>query len=107
MARRRRGDESEQTRQRLLEAGLGALHEEPADRLFERLEPRAVSARAGVTTGAFYHHFDGQDAYIEALLRHSFATEKNRPFAVGSTDFERRVSEGASFAEAFIKGAAR
>lgn len=100
-----RSERSEATRARLLDAGLEALREEPAERLFERLQARAVSARAGVSTGAFYHHFDGQDSYVEALLEYSLAKDPNPPFAVGSADFERRVKEGASFAEAFIGGA--
>jgi AcrR family transcriptional regulator len=97
-----RAEQSERTRLRLLEAGLAALQEESADRLFERLEARPISSRAAVSTGAFYHHFDGQDGYIEALLEHALANRINPPFAKATEAFMEVAGAGGSFAEAFV-----
>src|SRR5260370_37596475 len=105
--RGKRTVESEQTRLRLLDAGLAALAEEPVDKLFERLQARPIATRAGLSTGAFYLHFLGPDEFIEALLHHSLNFETNREMEVLMPEFEARAREGASFVEAFLAGTER
>jgi AcrR family transcriptional regulator len=100
--RGKRAEQSEQTRLRLLDAGLSVLAEQPTDKLFEKLQARPIATRAGLSTGAFYHHFLGPDEFIEALLHHSLDHEQNREMAIGMPEFEKRARDGASFVEAFL-----
>jgi AcrR family transcriptional regulator len=100
--RGKRDEQSEQTRLRLLDAGLSVLGEQPTDKLFEKLQARPIAARAGLSTGAFYHHFVGPDEYIEALLHHSLERRPNPELAVSMPEFEARARDGASFVEAFL-----
>jgi AcrR family transcriptional regulator len=104
---RRRAEQAEQTRQRLLEAGLGMLREEPAERLFEKLQAQAISSRAGVSTGSFYHHFDSQDGYIGSLLEYALANQHNPQFAQAVAVFEQKLTQGASFLDAIMASCAR
>ncbi|MEW6153909.1 MAG: TetR/AcrR family transcriptional regulator [Actinomycetota bacterium] len=96
----RRAQRAEKTRESMLEAGLAILHDEPTDRLFERLQAQAICARAGVTTGSFYHHFDGQDGFVTALLEYTLAKDQNPPFAEAVRAFEEQLTAGASFLSA-------
>jgi TetR/AcrR family transcriptional regulator, transcriptional repressor of bet genes len=54
----------DQQRQSLAAAALGVI----ADQGLEAARLRDVAARAGVTTGAVTHYFDGKDAMLEAAL---------------------------------------
>jgi AcrR family transcriptional regulator len=102
-----RSDRSEQTRQKLLDVGLTMLREEPAQRVFEKLQAQAVSSRAGVTTGSFYHHFSGQDGYVLALVEHALGQHPNPPFAEAVAVFEQRIGTGVPFVDALIEACAR
>src|SRR5437588_492651 len=103
--RGRRGEESEATRLRLLEAGLAELRDEPPSALFANLQARPISARAGLTTGAFYHHFPGPDQYVEALLQYSLNADRAPEFAAALSAYEPAVQAGTSFTAALIAGA--
>jgi AcrR family transcriptional regulator len=81
---------------------LSVLAEEPADKLFEKLQARPIASRAGLSTGAFYHHFLGPDEFIEALLHHSLECSPNPELTVAMPEFEARTRDGASFVEAFL-----
>lgn len=96
----KRTERAEKTRESMLEAGLAMLRDAPADHLFERLQAQAISARAGVTTGSFYHHFDGQDGFVAALLEYALAKDHNPPFAEAVKSFEAQLTAGASFLDA-------
>lgn len=102
-----RSERSERTRERLLSAGLEILREEPAELVFDRLDARSVASRSGVTTGAFYHHFDGADGFVEALLQYSLEAEENPPFAAATPVFEQLIGEGSDFAPAMSAAAAQ
>jgi AcrR family transcriptional regulator len=96
----KRTERAKRTRQAMLEAGLAILRDVPTDHLFERLQAQAVSARAGVTTGSFYHHFDGQDGFVAALLEYALAKDHNPPFAEAVKAFEQQLGASASFLDA-------
>jgi AcrR family transcriptional regulator len=102
-----RTEQAEQTRQRLLEAGLRMLRDEPAERLFDHLHAKAISSRASVSTGSFYHHFASQDGYIGSLLEYALANQKNPPFAQAVAAFEDQLALGASFLDAITVSCAR
>lgn len=53
----RRQHKAQRTRQAILDAAISLASQVG----FEKLNVRDVCARAGVTTGAFYHHFKGKD----------------------------------------------
>ncbi|HWS43919.1 MAG TPA: TetR/AcrR family transcriptional regulator [Pseudoflavonifractor sp.] len=71
----RRKLQARETEQAILRATVELAREEG----FDQVSIRAICARAGITTGAFYHHFPSKeallargftplDAYMEALL---------------------------------------
>lgn len=97
-----RAERSERTRLRLLEAGLDLWNRQPTERVFDDLEAKAVCARAGVTTGAFYHHFEDGSSFVTELLEHALTKNPNPPFAAAVPEFERQLEEGSSFAQALI-----
>jgi AcrR family transcriptional regulator len=74
--------------------------------LFDRLQSRAVASRAGVTTGAFYHHFAGPDEYVEALLHFATTQDPSPEFASALAGYEPAVEAGASFLEAVVAAGA-
>src|SRR4051812_145767 len=57
-----------ETRASLLEAGAALLREQPVGDVLTQVKARRVAERAGRTIGAFYHHWDTQDAYQRDLL---------------------------------------
>ncbi len=83
------------------------LREEPSERLFERLQAQAISSRADVSTGSFYHHFDSQDGYIGSLPEYALANQRNPPFAQAITAFEEQPTVGASFLDAITVSCTR
>lgn len=71
----RRRAQSQETERAILKATVELAREKG----FDRVSIRAICARAGITTGAFYHHFPSKedllargftplDAYMETLL---------------------------------------
>src|SRR5690242_14769691 len=64
----RKAELSAETRAALLEAGAALLREEPVGSVLSQLTARSVSARAGRTTGAFFHQWRNQEAYQQDLL---------------------------------------
>lgn len=56
------------TRDRLLDAGWRTFDELPLERVFAGLTSAAVADRAGVTTGAFFHHFADVGEFVDALV---------------------------------------
>jgi AcrR family transcriptional regulator len=61
---------SAETRQALLEAGAALLREDPVGSVLSQITGRAVAARAGRTTGAFFHQWETQDAFHRDLMRY-------------------------------------
>ena len=65
---------------------LGAAIELSREKGFDKITVRDVCARAGVTTGAFYHHFASKDdilnqgfTSVDAYLEEAMATCAGRP----------------------------
>ncbi len=56
------------TRDALLEAGAALLRDQPVGAVLTQVRAQPVAERAGRTIGAFYHHWDSQDAYHRDLL---------------------------------------
>lgn len=87
------------TRQELIRAGLELNDELPLERIFAGVTTAAVAARAGVTTGAFFHHFHHAADFAAALARAQVRDHAVRPevtdelvAAVGSGDLARSLS---------------
>ncbi len=69
MQRRTQAQRSAATREALVEATLDLL----VDHGWAGVTSVAVCARAGLTRGAFVHHFDGLPALFAAALEHRYA----------------------------------
>jgi AcrR family transcriptional regulator len=65
--------EKRSTRERLLDAGLSILLEEPDLVL---LKASRVARRAHVTTGAFFHYWPTQDDFVNELLDYSLVDQR-------------------------------
>lgn len=94
-----------QTRDSLLSAGLEILYEQPTGKAFSHVSANAVSGRAGVTIGAFYHHFPTQAAYLDALFDRMY----HRGLGAGGIDEALDVvgqvaAAGGSFGDAIQAG---
>jgi AcrR family transcriptional regulator len=101
-----RAERGERTRERMLEAGLLLLRNEPSELLFKQLAPEAIASRAGVSSGAFYHHFDDLDGFSMSLLGHALEQKPNPPFAAAVGGFEKTVAAGGTFLEGLMAGGA-
>lgn len=55
------------TRQRLIEAGVEVLDELPLAKVLAGATTAAVAARAGVTTGSFFHHFANAAVFADQV----------------------------------------
>lgn len=94
----------DRTRLKLLDAGLAVLRDEPTEKLFERLDARPISQAAGVTTGAFYHHFGDADGFVGSLLAYALEKKENPPFGAAVAAFGEVLAAGGSFADGLIAG---
>ncbi|MCI2105368.1 MAG: TetR/AcrR family transcriptional regulator [Intestinimonas sp.] len=56
----RRREQARQTERRIMQAALALMREES----FDQMSVRDICQRAGITTGAFYHHFPSKEALI-------------------------------------------
>lgn len=75
-----RKQQAKNTRRAILEAAAGLIRQTG----FEKMTVRDICDKAGVTTGAFYHHFPSK----EALLVYGFSSLDNYlEEALGSRDF--------------------
>src|SRR5665213_1204052 len=104
VAKDRRGARAEETRSRLLDAGLALLKEEPTEHLFELVSARRVIAKAGSSSGAYYHHFNGQDTYLDQLMEYALAKSPVPELAASAVAFEAVLADGGSFDQATLAG---
>lgn len=94
------------TKAKLLEAGLALLEETPTEGLFEVLSARRVIARAESSAGAFYHHFDGPESYIDQLMEYSLAQDPVPELEACMTAFAEVMERGGSFDRGALRGGA-
>lgn len=66
----------EATRRRLLDAGLDVLRQESVGHVLNQVKAAKVARRAGLTQGAFFHHWPSQAAYLEDLFDHALVCDR-------------------------------
>lgn len=81
---RRTKAETEQTRQALLGTAETLFWEQGV----ARTSVLDIAARAGLTRGAFYHHFKNKAAVFEALILRSRFEQEDVPIATLGDDTE-------------------
>lgn len=64
------------TRRRLLDAGLDLLRTGSVGNVMSQVKAAKVARHAGLTQGAFFHHWPTQDAYLEELFDHALACDR-------------------------------
>jgi AcrR family transcriptional regulator len=69
----------EETRQRLLDAGLALLEQQASGNVMSHIKAPVVSARAGLTPGAFYYHWPKQELFVRDLLEYCLNVDRTRP----------------------------
>ena len=66
--KRKKGSNAEQTRLAIIDAGVALFHERGS----HATAVRDVVERAGITKGAFYHHFDSKESILRAIIAGNF-----------------------------------
>lgn len=99
------------TRRDLIRAGLALNDELPLERIFAGVTTAAVAARAGVTTGSFFHHFrsasDFAAALVEAQLVEDAADDESSDrfvTAIRSGDMARSLADVLAASWSTISG---
>jgi AcrR family transcriptional regulator len=88
---------TEQTRRRLLDAGLALFASQGPD----GVTSHAIAAEAGYAAGTFYLHFDNKQALFQELADRATSELEDRLAAVAAADLEpRRLAEAQ--AEALV-----
>jgi AcrR family transcriptional regulator len=90
----RRTRDPEETRRRLLAAGLELLRRESVGNVLNQVKAARVARQAGLTQGAFFHHWPTQDAYLEDLFDHALATDRFEWTNRVAADSLRELAEG-------------
>lgn len=93
-ASRPRTRDPEETRRRLLTAGLELLRQDSVGNVLSQVKAAKVARRAGLTQGAFFHHWPTQDAYLEDLFDHALATDRFEWTNRIAADSLRELAEG-------------
>jgi AcrR family transcriptional regulator len=65
MAKKKKGSNAEHTRLAIIDAGVVLFHE----RGYHATAVRDVVERAGITKGAFYHHFDSKETLLQVIYQ--------------------------------------
>jgi len=65
MAHKNKGSNAEQTRLAIIDAAIVLFHE----RGYHATAVRDVVERAGITKGAFYHHFDSKETLLQVIYQ--------------------------------------
>lgn len=89
---RRTAEESRETRQALLRAAADVF----AEKGLHGARLDEIAARAGVTKGAIYSHFDGRDDLLVQALRSSFRSLQLMQVAAQAPDLATFVDETAA-----------
>jgi AcrR family transcriptional regulator len=91
---RTRTRDPEETRRRLLEAGLELLRRDSVGNVLSQVKSAKVAREAGLTEGAFFHHWPTQAAYLEDLFDHALATDRFEWTNRVAADSLRELAEG-------------
>jgi len=68
--------DAEATRRKLLDAGLELLRRDSVGHALNQVKAAKVARAAGLTQGAFFHHWPTQADYLEDLFDHALATDR-------------------------------
>lgn len=68
--------DAEATRRKLLDAGLELLRRDSVGHALNQVKAAKVAQAAGVTQGAFFHHWPTQADYVDDLFDHALATDR-------------------------------
>lgn len=98
--RAQNGATATSSREQLLEAGLDLLKDDPR---LDRISARRVAAAAGVTSGAFYHHFKTREAYVRDLLSYGLADRRIDGLARVEKRVRTLINHGAPLEEVINK----
>src|SRR5215207_9324243 len=93
---------AEATRQALLDAGVRILCRDPAAHAFGHLKAPRVSSEAGRTIGAFFHHWDSQQDYVNDLVAYVLIELPSMTFDVLDRRGDEVLASGASVNEAIL-----
>ena len=63
--RQRRKEQAQQTEQAILQAAMELARENS----FDKVSVRDICQRAGITTGAFYHHFRSKEVPVSTCVK--------------------------------------
>ena len=84
---------------RLLEAGLQLMRENPVGNVFSQIKATQVTRRANLSTGAFYHHWPDQAAFVQDLLDQHLTQDRDHWLSEVSTALAETAESDASLAE--------
>ena len=93
---------AEATRQALLDAGVRILARDPAAHAFGHLKAPQVSSEAGRTIGAFFHHWDSQQDYVNELVAYVLTELPSTTFDVLDRRGGEALARGANVDEAIL-----
>ena len=93
---------SQQTREALLEAGLSLLLTLPASGAFGHLTASRIATEAGRTTGAFFHQWPTQEAYLQDFVAYVLRPDLAVSGDEVANEILERVADGASFQAAVV-----
>jgi AcrR family transcriptional regulator len=91
------------TRTELLDAGVRILSRDPARHVFGHLKANLVAAEAGRTTGAFFHHWDTQEQYVDELIAYLFERVPSESFEMLKTHLLDAVGSDARIPDAIVE----
>jgi AcrR family transcriptional regulator len=94
----------ETTRRALLDAGLRLLAADPAANAFGHLKAARVAAEAGRTSGAFFHHWASQEAYVLDLIDYAFRPEQAATLRAVQGEVEQALAADATVVDALLTG---
>ena len=86
--KQRRQREAAQTEQAILQAAMRLCRQ----KAFDKVSVREICSLAGITTGAFYHHFPSKEALLakgfsslDGYVKQALAGHENQPPAITSS----------------------
>lgn len=94
------------TRQRLIEAGADLLRRRPVGDVTAQVRAQDIVPVAGVSTGAFYHHWETQEQYIRDLLEYVLHADRFRPHEDQTIAGARQAAEAGAPLEFLIRSGA-